>query len=109
MGMSLLPPAADKCPICATEHEPQLPHNPQSLYYFYRFHASRGDWPTCEDAAAHCTPQIRASFRDRWTYAGGKWTRPLGRDPLADPPAESINQVVEIENAGPEIVAIDEH
>lgn len=92
--MSLLPPAEDGCPICATKHPPEAPHNAQSLYYQYRFYAARGRWPTWADAVAHCKDHVREWWETELREQGA-WTEPEG-DPIADPPAESFRQVVEI-------------
>jgi len=92
--MMLLPPKPGTCPICATAHGPREPHNAQSLYYQYRFYGVRGRWPTWADAVAHCDARIKSyweqTLRDR-----GVWTEPPeGSEPIADPPAESINQPI---------------
>lgn len=47
------------CQECARDHPPELPHDQPSLYYQYRFYAREGRWPTWDDAAAHCTPEVR--------------------------------------------------
>lgn len=63
-GMTLLgqtPPGT--CQICATKHEPEQPHNQQSLAYQYKFYDENGRWPTWADAMAHCSDEIR----DYWT------------------------------------------
>lgn len=63
-GVTLLgqtPPGT--CPICATKHEPEQPHNQQSLAYQYKFYDEHGRWPTWADAMAHCSDMIR----DYWT------------------------------------------
>lgn len=96
----LLPPKPGTCPICATEHKPEMPHNAQSLYYQYRFYAIRGRWPTWADAVAHCGDQMRAHC-ERELRARGAWTEPTDGEPIADPPAESVHQPVgEIDQPG---------
>lgn len=56
----LLPPPADLCQQCAAKHEPELPHNQQSLFWQYWFYKqSNGHWPTWHDAMSHCTPEMR--------------------------------------------------
>lgn len=92
MGMMLLPPGEGVCPVCAVVHDGNLPHDASSLYYQYRFHALRGRWPHWVDAMAHCSEEVRRL----WTLqlrALGQWTDPVN-EPIADPPAESIRQVV---------------
>ena len=96
-GLKLLPPAPGRCSICATEHEPNFPHNAQSLYYQYWFYGLRGRWPTWADAVAHCDETTQSLWRSVLRKHGA-WTEPEG-DPIADAPAESAHQVVEIETA----------
>lgn len=91
--MILSPPAAGTCPICATKHEPEMPHNCQSLYYQYRFYGVRGRWPTWADALAHCDDQMRQHW-ERELRARGAWSGPADGEPIADPPAESVLQPV---------------
>lgn len=89
----LLPPAPDKCPICAVDHPADQPHDAQSLYYQYRFRAVRGRWPTWADAIAHCTADVQAAWREQLT-ACNAWSEPESGGPVADPPHDSINQPV---------------
>jgi len=91
--MLLLPPAKDCCPICATKHAPELPHNAQSLYYQYRFYGVRGRWPTWADAVAHCEERMRRDW-ERVLRDRGSWNEPEKGDPIADPPDESFNQPI---------------
>jgi hypothetical protein len=90
--MMLLPPPKDKCPICATKHDPSWPHNAQSMYYQYRFYGIRGRWPTWADAMAHCSDQMRADWKGE-LLKRGHWSEPDG-EPIADPPEESVNQPI---------------
>jgi hypothetical protein len=108
--MQLLPPPEGTCPVCAVAHEPELPHNQQSLYYQYRFYGVRGRWPTWADALAHCSPAMREHW-ERELRAKGAWSEPEAGEPIADPPAESINQPIgdiSSPNFGPEQQANDE-
>lgn len=91
--MMLLPPPPGVCPICARDHSPDNPHDAQTLYYQYRFYGIRGRWPTWADAIAHCTPEMQAEWKQKLIKAGG-WTEPADGNPIADPPAESINQPI---------------
>ena len=59
-GLMLLPAKPGTCPECATEHEPHLPHNHDSLYYQYHFYFQHERWPTWHDAMAHCDPQMKS-------------------------------------------------
>lgn len=56
---TLLPAPEGTCPECATKHEPEQPHNQQSLYWQYKFYNKHGRWPTWKDAMAHCPPDIK--------------------------------------------------
>jgi hypothetical protein len=51
------------CPMCATKHKPEMPHNQQSLAYQYKFYDENGRWPTWEDAMAHCTDEMKGFWR----------------------------------------------
>lgn len=50
------------CQECAVQHEPQMPHNKDSMYYQYHFYDEHGRFPTWEDAMAHCPVEIRTYF-----------------------------------------------
>lgn len=62
-AMTLLPAAPGKCGECATEHDPEQPHNQQSLFYQMDFHGTHGRHPTWTDAMSHCTPEMQAMWR----------------------------------------------
>lgn len=59
---TLAPAAPDVCQECATKHDPDQPHNADSLYYKYRFYELYGLWPSWADALAHCPPEIRQAW-----------------------------------------------
>lgn len=63
--MFLMPPAEGLCQVCATKHEPHLPHNRDSLYYAVSFKMKHDREPTWKDAAEHCTDEVKA----QWVYA----------------------------------------
>ena len=69
-GFSLMPCAPDVCQECATDHEPEMPHNQQSLYYQYKFYAEHGRWPTWADAMAHCSDKMKALWTAELTKLG---------------------------------------
>jgi hypothetical protein len=52
------------CPMCATKHDPTLPHNLKSLAYQYKFYDENGRWPTWDDAMAHCTDEVKAMWME---------------------------------------------
>ncbi len=60
---TLLPPALDACQICATKHDPEQPHNKDSLYYQLSFREDNGRWPTWADTMAHCTEDVREAWK----------------------------------------------
>lgn len=60
---TLLPPKDGLCPECAVAHQPEEPHNQQSLYYQMSFKKKRDRWPTWKDAIAHCTEEVQ----EYWT------------------------------------------
>lgn len=68
--MRLFPPGPGKCPVCAATHPPEVPHNRDSLYYQIKFRQEHGRFPTWQDAAAHCTPEIRAWFAAEYAKHG---------------------------------------
>lgn len=65
-SMTLLPPAPGKCRVCATEHDPALPHNRDSLYYQMAFHQQHDRWPTWDDAMAHCADEVKARWKEAY-------------------------------------------
>jgi hypothetical protein len=56
----LLPAKKGTCEQCAVNHEPEQPHNQQSMAYQYWFYNKHGRWPTWRDAMAHCSDEIKA-------------------------------------------------
>ena len=48
-----------KCSVCGTDHEPDMPHNRESLIYQYKFYDEQGRWPMWKDAMAHCSENIK--------------------------------------------------
>lgn len=60
---TMLPPSPDVCSQCACDHEPEIPHNQQSLHYQYAFYAEHDRWPTWADAMAHCDEETQRSWR----------------------------------------------
>ena len=50
------------CPECATKHDPEQPHNRDSITYQYKFYDTHGRWPTWADAMAHCTSEVKGQW-----------------------------------------------
>jgi hypothetical protein len=61
----MLPGPPETCEWCCVKHDPDQPHNQQSLPYRMRFHAINGRWPTWSDAMRHCTPEVQAQWREQ--------------------------------------------
>lgn len=95
MSVMLLQPSKDACPVCGVAHPPEAPHNCQSLYYQQRFYGLRKRWPTWSDAVAHCTPEVQAFWKQELTLLQA-WTEPEEGEPIADPPAESFHQPIDM-------------
>lgn len=66
----LMPPAADVCQQCAVDHEPDEPHDQQSLFYQFWFYRQRGQWPSWADAMAHCSPEVQEFWVEQLTSRG---------------------------------------
>lgn len=74
-SLQLLPCAADVCQECAVDHDPAEPHNAESLYYQYKFHATHNRWPTWKDAIAHTSPEKQEMWEKALKDAG-HWSEP---------------------------------
>ena len=61
---TLLPPPMGVCSQCAKDHDPDEPHDAQSLHYQYAFYAEHQRWPNWHDAMAHCDPETRMNWID---------------------------------------------
>ena len=66
----LLAPAPGRCPVCAAQHPPDLPHNPASLYYQYQFYREYMRWPDWQDAMDHCTEPVKQAWTDALAIHG---------------------------------------
>ena len=60
--VQILPPKPGACLVCAAYHPKELPHNRDSIYYMLLFRQKHGRYPTWEDAAAHCTEDVKKQF-----------------------------------------------
>jgi hypothetical protein len=56
---TMFPAEKGTCPECAVKHEPDQPHNQQSLFYQYNFYNEHGRWPTWDDAMSHCSDEMK--------------------------------------------------
>ncbi len=72
---TVLPPASG-CIECGVEHEPDLPHDWQTLVYQYGFRSREAKagrperWPTIRDAMAHCEPEMQQLWIDALAERG---------------------------------------
>lgn len=74
----MLPAGPDRCETCNWIHRPDLPHNRETVFYQMRFYYENGyRWPTWNDAAAHCTPEIRADWFAALAKVGIKVDEPV--------------------------------
>lgn len=58
----VMPPAPDRCQVCAGDHTPEEPHNPQSLYWQTKAEIAGEPAPTWEIALAH----VKEPLRSHW-------------------------------------------
>ncbi len=71
MGMEkITAPAPGCCPVCATIHDKQDPHDPSSLYYQNQFYKAHKRFPSWADAMVHCSAETRAKWAEELRNAG---------------------------------------
>lgn len=58
----LLPPAPGACQTCGHQHEPEQPHNPQSLYWQTKRRIAGEPAPTWAEALEH----VDQAQREQW-------------------------------------------
>lgn len=61
--VKIVAPGPKVCPICATRHIKNAPHDRDSLYYQNHFRKTHKRFPTWEDAMEHCTEATKSAFR----------------------------------------------
>lgn len=66
----IIAPTPGTCPVCATKHDPQAPHDKESLYYVSQFFRKNKRLPSWEDAMSHCTEPVKAEFRKKLAKRG---------------------------------------
>jgi len=62
-SFAMLPAPPDTCQECAVKHNPNMPHDRNSLFYQYKFYNEHGRWPTWDDAMAHCSEGMKVIWR----------------------------------------------
>lgn len=63
-GFRMLPGPPGTCEWCHVKHDPDQPHNRDSLPYQMKFYTLHKRWPTWTDAMAHCSDEIKTVWRD---------------------------------------------
>lgn len=58
----LLPPPPDACQVCERKHEPNLPHDAQSVYWHVRRQMDGEPPPTWDDALAHVSDEMHLAL-----------------------------------------------
>lgn len=64
----LIPPGC--CEVCGIGHEPEWPHNPDSLTWQTKREIAGEPMPTWKDALAHCSPEMREMWVRELAKAG---------------------------------------
>lgn len=59
----IVPPVPGSCRICAVFHDPDEPHDRDSLYYQNWFRKLHKRFPTWEDAMSHCSEEKKAEWK----------------------------------------------
>ena len=62
--IKVLAPGPGVCRICAARHDPDEPHDRDSLYYQNRFRRRHKRFPTWADALSHCDETTRSAWRE---------------------------------------------
>lgn len=68
--MMLLPVAPDRCQVCAAKHEPEMPHDAQSIYWAMAARMQGKPAPTWKLAMEHCSPEMRRAWTDELKKMG---------------------------------------
>lgn len=55
----MLPPAPDKCQVCAVKHPPEQPHDASSIFYQMKYKMDTGKEPSWKTAMKHCSPEMK--------------------------------------------------
>lgn len=74
---TLLPPAPGACQVCAADHAPEQPHNPDSLYWATAREIAGEGPPTWELGMAHCSADMREWWIGKLEERGVKIDRDL--------------------------------
>ena len=66
------PPKPGACAVCATVHDPAMPHDRNSLYYQMQFRHKHGRYPTWKDAMSHCDDLTKRIWTAKLSMRGVK-------------------------------------
>lgn len=61
---TLLRPAEGLCQECGRAHNPELPHDKNSIFYATKFKMEHGRVPSWDDAMAHCTEEMKHTWNE---------------------------------------------
>lgn len=70
------------CQECARDHEPEHPHDAQTLYYQTKFNMGHGRSVTWRDAMAHCTPEMQQEWAHHLEEMGIDIDKPGRQQPV---------------------------
>lgn len=68
--LKIISPMPGACPICATRHHPEQPHDKDSLYYQNMFRKKYKRFPTWNDAMSHCSETVKIEFTKKLARRG---------------------------------------
>lgn len=63
-------PVPGSCPMCATFHGNDEPHDLGSLYYQNKFYKIYRRFPTWADALWHCSASVKAEWKEKLKKSG---------------------------------------
>jgi len=69
-GVRITAPVPGTCPVCATVHQTEDPHDLNSLYYQNRFFKAHRRFPTWADAMSHCGAMTKAVWIEKLRKKG---------------------------------------
>lgn len=61
--IKIIAPEPGACKICAALHNPDQPHERDSLYYQMRFFQVYNRFPSWDDAMAHCSKAVQLQVK----------------------------------------------
>lgn len=89
MTMTLLRPAPGLCQECGRAHNPEIPHDKNSLYYATKFKMEHGREPSWDDAVAHCTEDMKKRWSDTMNRVRASTEQLQDKEKQDDPTAHT--------------------